>query len=63
MVRAGVVNPSEWPFCGYGEIQNSRDKYSLIDVKGLAGLCDNYDRLKHDHRQWVDEALDNIGST
>lgn len=65
MVRAGVVkHPSEWPFCGYGEIQNPRERYSLIDVKGLAGLCGNsdYDRLKHDHRQWVEEALDNIDS-
>ena len=37
----------------------------MIHVKGLAGLCGNsdYDRLRHDHRQWVEEAFDNIGST
>ncbi|MCK5229428.1 MAG: hypothetical protein KAR13_04130 [Desulfobulbaceae bacterium] len=37
----------------------------MIDVKGLAGLCGNsdYDRLRHDHRQWMEKAFDNIGST
>jgi REP element-mobilizing transposase RayT len=36
MVRAGVVtHPSEWPFCGYNEIQNPRQRYSLIDFKSL----------------------------
>jgi REP element-mobilizing transposase RayT len=34
MVRAGVVNhPSEWPFSGYNEIQNPRQRYSLIDYR------------------------------
>ena len=36
----------------------------MIDVEGLARLCGNsdYDRLKHDHRQRVEESLDNMGS-
>lgn len=39
MVRAGVVtHPSEWPFCGYNEIQKPRQRYSLIDFEGLMGL-------------------------
>ncbi len=39
MVRAGVVNhPSEWPFCGYNEIQKPRQRYSLIDYGRLIPL-------------------------
>jgi REP element-mobilizing transposase RayT len=39
MVRAGaVVHPSEWPFCGYNEIQNPRLRYSLIDHGSLIDL-------------------------
>ena len=39
MVRAGVVNhPEEWPFCGYTEIQNPRQRYSLIDYRRLSAL-------------------------
>ena len=65
MVRASVVkHPSEWSFCWYGEIQNPPERYSLIDLKGFAGLCGNpdYDSLKYDHRQWVEEALENNDS-
>ncbi len=39
MVRGGVVNhPSEWPFCGYNEIQQPRERYALVDYEGLRGL-------------------------
>jgi putative transposase len=39
MVRAGVVNhPEEWIFCGYNEIQNPRQRYSLIDYHRLISL-------------------------
>ena len=39
MVRAGVVNhPSEWAFSGFNEIQCPRERYSLIDYKGLKNL-------------------------
>ena len=39
MVRAGVVtHPSEWSFCGYEEIQNPRQRDSLIDYEGLMDL-------------------------
>ena len=41
MVRAGVVShPSEWPFSGYNEIQNPRQRYSLIDHERLMNLLD-----------------------
>jgi len=39
MVRAGVVDhPEEWPFCGYNEIQNPRQRYSLIDYPRVISL-------------------------
>ena len=60
MVRAGVVShPSEWPFCGYQEIQNPRQRYSLIDDDGLMSLLDikNRDGLKRIYKGWVEEVL------
>ena len=60
MVRAGVVDhPSEWETSGYGEIQNSPERYGLIDQKGLLEYCSISDKeqLKAEHRQWVEEAL------
>ena len=39
MVRAGVVgHPREWPFCGYNEIQNPRQRYAIIDYQRLISL-------------------------
>jgi putative transposase len=36
MVRAGVIaHPAEWPYCGYGEIQQQKLRYSLIDFEQL----------------------------
>ncbi|MBL7170669.1 MAG: transposase [Candidatus Omnitrophica bacterium] len=36
MVRAGVVShPSEWEYCGYKEILNPRNRYSIINHKAL----------------------------
>ncbi len=39
MVRAGVVDhPSQWPHCGYYEIQNPPQRYRIIDRSALAQL-------------------------
>ena len=36
MVRAGIVShPSQWPFCGYNEIQKLRKKNVLINGQGV----------------------------
>ena len=36
MVRAGVVkHPKDWPYCGYQEIINYKQKYTLINRKKL----------------------------
>jgi len=60
MVRAGVViHPSEWPFCGYNEIQDPRRRYSLIDREGLMGLLGikDSDELKKAYRDWLQEGM------
>jgi len=60
MVRAGVVkHPSAWKMCGYNEILNPPDRYTLIDGNGLMKYCgiSNEEQLKEEYRQWVEEAL------
>jgi len=60
MVRAGVVeHPSEWPFCGYNEIQEPKRKNVLINYQRLTELLgfDSYDEVKIYHKRWVEEYL------
>jgi putative transposase len=60
MVRAGVVrHPEEWPFCGYNEIQNPRQRYSLIDYHRLTPLLHMKDigELQESCRERVEEDL------
>ena len=60
MIRAGVVkHPSEWPFCGYNEIQAPSQRYNLIDRKRLITLVgiDDNDRLSEVYKGWVENAL------
>ena len=62
MVRAGVVaHPSEWPFCGYNEIQEPKRKNVLINYERLTRLLgfDSYDKVKMYHKRWVEEHLGN----
>jgi hypothetical protein len=60
MVRAGVVaHPSEWPWSGYNEIQQTRQRYALIDdekLRELLGFHD-YNTFTEHHQQWVNDAL------
>ena len=60
MVRAGVVgHPSEWAFSGYNEIQAPRERYALIDYRGLRELL-NFTRvneLADAYRGWVEQSL------
>jgi putative transposase len=61
MVRAGVVDhPSQWPFCGYNEIQEPRRKNVLIDYDRLKNIfgAGSYDQLRKNHQEWVTEYLD-----
>ncbi len=61
MVRAGVVaHPSEWPFCGYNEIQDPRLRYSVIDYESLVELfdCRSMQEFKKMYRSWVEEAIE-----
>jgi len=62
MVRAGVVDhPSEWPFCGYNEIQEPKRKSILINYQKLTNLLgfDSYDDVIKYHKRWVDDYLGN----
>jgi putative transposase len=66
MVRAGVVNhPSEWSFCGYNEIQNPRQRYSLIDYPRLMALLQirDIDELQESCKNRVDEAIAGMNQT
>ncbi|MDY6951464.1 MAG: transposase, partial [Thermodesulfobacteriota bacterium] len=60
MVRAGVVgHPSEWPFCGYNEIQNPPQRYTLIDrqrLMALLGISDT-EKFSEVYKGWVGEVL------
>jgi len=57
MVRAGVVkHPAEWPFCGYNEIQNPRQRYSLIDYHKLIPLLQMKDPSGR-YIRWADLRL------
>jgi hypothetical protein len=62
MVRAGVVrHPGEWTYDGYNDIQNPKQRYSLINrqkLRALLGIKDN-DQLSESHRKWVEEVLKN----
>jgi len=60
MVRAGVVDhPEEWPFCGYNEIQNPRQRYSLIDYPRVISLLQmkDLDELQESCRNRVEQSL------
>ncbi len=62
MVRAGAVDhPSEWPFCGYNEIQEPKRKNILIDYQRLKELLgfNTYDEVKKYHKRWVEDFLGN----
>lgn len=66
MVRAGVVDhPSEWPFCGYYELQNIPRRRALLQVDALMHLlgCDDLESLQGKHRELVAETLrkDDLG--
>lgn len=60
MVRAGVVNhPEEWAFCGFREIQSSKQRYTLIDVSTLIKLLnlENRDHCRKIYKDWIDRAV------
>ncbi|MDY6905833.1 MAG: transposase [Thermodesulfobacteriota bacterium] len=61
MVRAGVVShPAEWPFGGYYEIMNPKERYSVVDREKLMDLLAiaSDDVLKEHRRDLVDYVLE-----
>ena len=62
MVRAGVVeHPSQWKFGGYHEIQNKKQRYSLVNQDMAADFLGikNRDMLPENQQLWVDSILKN----
>ena len=62
MVRAGAVkHPSDWLYCGSGEILTPKRKNVLINYKRLQELLgfDNYENLQAAYKKWVDKSLEN----
>ena len=63
MVRVGIVkHPSEWPFCGYHEIQKPKERYALIDYRGLKetfGFRD-IDEFTESYRGWIVDELTKV---
>lgn len=60
MVRTGVVSrPSEWKWSGFSEIQNPKQRYTIINYKRLTELLDfdSLEYFKTSHSKWLDEAL------
>jgi putative transposase len=60
MVRAGVVrHPSEWPMCGYCEIQRSPKRYAVIDRSALIEVLGFRDlgQLQRACRDWIEDGL------
>ena len=60
MVRAGAVaHPSRWVSSGYTEIQESRERFSIIDHRALMELLGipSIEALCRSHTGWVEEAL------
>jgi len=60
MVRTGVVqHPSEWPFCGYNEIQSPPQRYALIDRQRLISLLgiESTENFSETYKGWMEERL------
>lgn len=60
MVRAGAIaHPSHWESSGYAEIQEPRERYSIIDHRAITELLGipSIEELRRSHRGWVEEAL------
>jgi REP element-mobilizing transposase RayT len=60
MVRAGVAtHPSEWASSGYTELQQPRERYSIIDHRALMDLLaiPSIEALQRSHKTWIEQAL------
>ncbi len=64
MVRAGAVShPEEWRHSGYHEIQGSRRRNTIIDLKALAEVLElgSMEALRTADQEWNAEALNDEG--
>jgi putative transposase len=61
MVRAGAVShPSQWHVCGYNEIQNTPQRYRIIDRAAACELFEqsSWRHFQLSHQNWVQAALE-----
>jgi len=61
MVRAGVIShPKDWEFCGYHEIMNPKERYSIIDHKMLISFFrfKNKKQLQVEYNGFVKQKLE-----
>lgn len=64
MVRAGVVShPADWPYCGYREIMNPKQRYSIIDLETLFTLfrVGSHRRLREEYEMFLNHDLCRTG--
>ena len=64
MVRAGVVkHPLAWPFCGYHEIMENRERYLLINKKELLPMLnlDSFQSLREYYNGLIEAELEKNG--
>jgi putative transposase len=56
-------HPLEWLDCGYHEIQNPRQRFTIMDCQKLAGsvAVDDLNALAESHIRWLDELLPSEG--
>ena len=60
MVRAGAIrHPEEWVHGGYREIQGTRCRNTIIDLKALGEVLEfgSLEDLRAAHKEWIDEPL------
>ena len=63
MIRAGeVTHPGDWVTNGCNEIQNPKQRYSIIDFESLMSLFNFTDLIEFQklHREWVIESIHKI---
>lgn len=60
MVRAGVVkHPMEWKYCGYKEIMNPKDRYTIVDREVLMKFfrTKNFAELQNEYEIYIQNEL------
>jgi len=60
MVRSGVVDhPSEWRWCGYDELNGTRQRYRIIDIEKLLRVLNlnSHEKLSQLHNEGIQKQI------